>query len=109
MNKFKIINYKYPNYILFGFIFLFAVCYILFAPQARARDEIDELTEQINELQRSLDMSRDATTPLEATLNNLEKQIASIQAKIAGKITKEKKPQISIKSKLTKNKIIIYN
>ena len=33
----------------------------------------------------------------------------SIQAKIAGKITKEKKPQISIKSKLTKNKIIIYN
>ena len=33
----------------------------------------------------------------------------SIQAKVAGKITKEKKPQISIKSKLTKNKIIIYN
>ena len=61
---------------------LFASASLLFAITVQA-DEIDELTKQIGELQKSLEMSVNATTPLESTLKDMENQISSIQGKIA--------------------------
>jgi peptidoglycan hydrolase-like amidase len=45
-------------------------------------DEYDDLGKQIEELNKKLEMSRQATTPLESTLSDLEKRIASIRASI---------------------------
>lgn len=68
--------------ILVVFLFLFSTFYLLHTISVKA-DELDDLTKQINDLQRNLEMSRAATTPLESTLKDLERQIAGIQGKIA--------------------------
>lgn len=56
-------------------------CALLVTIPVRA-DEFDELTKQISDLQKSLEMSMAATTPLETTLKDLEARIAGIKARI---------------------------
>lgn len=68
--------------LLFLFLFLASISAISISRPARA-DELDDITKQINELQKSLEMSQAATTPLISTLENLDAQIASIRANIA--------------------------
>lgn len=75
-NKFQ------ASFVKLLFIVLFSVCGLFIAVSVRA-DEIDELTKQIGDLQKSLEMSVAATTPLESTLKGMENQISSIQGKIA--------------------------
>lgn len=48
----------------------------------RADDEVDNLQKQINDLQNQLDLSKNATTPLESEVKNLEAQLASIITKL---------------------------
>lgn len=69
-------------YIFSFFITLFIFSLFLFTSFALA-DEFDDLTKQINDLQRSLEMSQAATVPLEVTLKDLDGQIAAIRAHIA--------------------------
>ncbi len=45
-------------------------------------DELEDIQKQINNLQKQLDMSRQATKPLESALNKLRSQIKSIQNQI---------------------------
>lgn len=45
-------------------------------------DELEELQKQINDLQNQLELSRDATTPLETEVKSLEAQLASIAARL---------------------------
>jgi peptidoglycan hydrolase CwlO-like protein len=70
---------KYVVFPVFFVLFLF-LGFSVFTVRA---DEIDDLTKQITDLTRSLDMSRAATTPLQASLKDLERQISTIQGKIA--------------------------
>lgn len=53
----------------------------LFAGSTNA-DELEELQKQINDLQHQLELSRDATTPLETEVKSLEAQLASIAARL---------------------------
>ena len=55
---------------------------VLLAGGARAISPIEELQTEIDKLSASLEMSRRATTPLEAELSRLRAQLASIQAGI---------------------------
>ena len=64
--------------------FLFAVVILslfLFIGNTRA-DEIEDLQKQIDDLEQQLELSRNATTPLEAEVKNLEAQLDSIVARI---------------------------
>lgn len=45
-------------------------------------DELEELQKQINDLQHQLELSKSATTPLEAEVKSLEAQLASIAARL---------------------------
>ncbi|OGK47682.1 hypothetical protein A3A55_01530 [Candidatus Roizmanbacteria bacterium RIFCSPLOWO2_01_FULL_40_14] len=73
---------KISSIIFIIFLAVFTFSFFIFSLSVKA-DELDDITKQINELQKSLQMSQAATTPLIATLDNLEAQIASIRANIA--------------------------
>lgn len=61
---------------------LFTIYGLLFTTSAQA-DEYDDLQKKIDELTRAMQMSQDATKPLESTLTKLEQDIESIRAQIA--------------------------
>ncbi|RJO61163.1 hypothetical protein C4544_03565 [candidate division WS5 bacterium] len=55
---------------------LYPIPYTLFTVHA---DEVEELQQQINEYNKSLELSENATKPLEGQLNSLKIQLANIQ------------------------------
>lgn len=66
---------------LLAFIFIFTLAFFVFLPSSKA-DELENLQNQINDLSKQLEMSKNATTPLEGEVKNLEGQIAGISAKL---------------------------
>ncbi len=60
-------------------------------------DEIEDIQKQIDSLSRQLEMSRQATRPLESTLNKLNSQIATIRKEISGITNQLKKEELAIK------------
>ena len=66
----------------FLLVFSVFVSLFLFVGTTNA-DEISDLQKQIDELSKQLEMSRDATTPLEAEVKNLETQLVSISARLS--------------------------
>lgn len=58
-------------------IFLFSSFFIV-VPKSSS-DEYDNITQQINDLKRALDLSINATKPLESQLNNIRKEIGDIK------------------------------
>ncbi len=62
-------------------LLVFGVGMLLMAPLSRA-DEIEDLQHQIDKLNHQLEMSRQATRPLESTVNNLQKEIKNITYQI---------------------------
>ena len=91
----KLANRRWKFYSIF--IVLFAICYLLFATSHVSADEFDDLTKQIGELQRAMQMSQAATTPLESTLKDLETRISSIRGRIIDLSDKleEKKEEVA--------------
>lgn len=64
-------------------LIVFAFVWLSSAPLIFS-DELDELTKQINDLTKALQMSKAATAPLESELKRMQQQIADIKAKVAG-------------------------
>lgn len=62
------------------FLLIIFLSLFLFVGTSRA-DEIEELQKQIDDLQHQLELSKNATTPLESEVKNLESQLASINAR----------------------------
>ena len=64
-------------------------------------DELDQITQQINDLQKKLEMSKGATAPHEAEVNRLEKEMNTLSAKIdqIAKDTVQKEKDIAITEK----------
>ncbi len=58
------------------------IIFFTFAHIAKS-DELDDLNKQIGDLQRSLDMSVNATRPLESQLENMQQQINGIKSQLA--------------------------
>src|SRR3990167_1255387 len=70
--------------LLIGIIPLFLILYSLFhfAPSVQA-DEYQDLQNQINDLQHQLELSKNATTPLEGQVKDLNGQLDAIVSRIA--------------------------
>lgn len=58
-----------------------ATCYLLLTTNSYA-DEVEDLQRQINDLNKSLELSKAATKPLEGQLDSLKFQLAQIQSKL---------------------------
>jgi peptidoglycan hydrolase CwlO-like protein len=76
-----------------------ALAACLVVPSAQAINPEEELQQQINETQRLLDMSKNATTPLEAEVANLAKRIQNAKNTIANLRAEQKKKDAEIKAK----------
>lgn len=63
------------------FLFIFFVSFV-FVPKTSS-DELNEITRQISDLTNSLNMSINATKPLESQLKSLETQISNIKIRVA--------------------------
>ncbi|RJQ38407.1 hypothetical protein C4559_01275 [Candidatus Microgenomates bacterium] len=61
------------------FIFLISLVFV----KKNSADELDDLSKQINELTAALNMSVNATKPLESELINLQKQINGIKGRVS--------------------------
>lgn len=68
-------------------------------PTAMAIDPVDELQQQINDNQKMLDMSVNATKPLESEVVKLSQRLQSAQATIRNLQTEQQKKQDEIKEK----------
>lgn len=66
--------------LLFSF-FIFAASLFLFVPKIHS-DELDDINKKISDLTSQLNQSVNATRPLESQLENLQKQIADIKARV---------------------------
>lgn len=70
-------------------ILILSICALVFLSgtlllsQKVYSDEFDDLTHKIQELERSLTMSKDATTPLEARVKDLKHQLSGIEERVA--------------------------
>lgn len=73
---------KIRGFLVSLFIFLFLLVGISYQLPAIYADEVEDLQRQINELNKSLDLSKAATKPLEGQLNSLKVQLAQIQTKL---------------------------
>ncbi len=67
--------------IILTLLFIFA-SFFAYVKINHAADPIDELTQQIKDLTSKLDMSVNATRPLESQLNSMQKQISSIKYQV---------------------------
>lgn len=73
---------------------LIMILSLFFTVRAAGADELEEITKQINDLAKQLEMSQNATTPLEAEVKSQESQLASLSArldKIAGELDESEK------------------
>jgi len=68
-------------------------------PTAMAIDPVDELQQQINDNQKMLDMSVNATKPLESEVVKLSQRMQSAQATMANLRVKQQEQQETIKQK----------
>lgn len=69
-------------------------------------DELDEINKKIDDLNKSLQMSKNATTPLESTLSNMDSQINQIQKRldgVANGIEQKKKELVALEEKIKKS------
>ncbi len=80
-------------------LFTLCICLFLFllnifiVPKSFS-DELDDLTKKISDLNTALNMSINATAPLESELNNLQSQITDIKSRVAAidaDVTQKKK------------------
>ncbi len=67
--------------LLLCLVILLATSYQLLATNIWA-DELEDLTKQISDLNKSLTLSQNATKPLEGQLDSLKRQLASIQLRL---------------------------
>ena len=63
--------------LLISFVLLFSII------NPSSADEISDIQKQIDYLQHQLELSKNATTPLESQVKSLEEQLASIRARLA--------------------------
>ena len=83
------IKLQKPHQLLFVLLLVFGVVAglnsIKFSPNGISQvfaDEVDDLQKQINELEKLKQLSEDATKPLEAEVDSLEKRISNARASI---------------------------
>ncbi|OGH19199.1 MAG: hypothetical protein A3F31_01755 [Candidatus Levybacteria bacterium RIFCSPHIGHO2_12_FULL_38_12] len=88
--KFKIQNSKFAIILLpmkqhiLRLFFLISLClFFFFAQTSFSEDQIDTLGKQIDELTRALNMSINATRPLESELSRLQNQITGIKGRVS--------------------------
>lgn len=63
------------------FFMLFVICSLLFVRIVHA-DELDEIAKKLTDLKRALEMSINATTPLEKNLTKLQEQLDAIKNRV---------------------------
>ncbi len=64
------------------FVMIFTLISLLFLIHPTLADELDDVTKQINDLNTALNMSINATRPLESQLISMQQQITSIKAQV---------------------------
>src|SRR3989344_1250551 len=64
-------------------LILSVIFFITVSPKIIYSDELDDITKQINDLQRSLNMSIQATAPLESQIKDMKKQISDVEDRVS--------------------------
>jgi SpoIID/LytB domain protein len=97
-------------FLAFTLIVLLFSAVMVFHPTMSSADELDDINKQLSDLNNQLDKSVAATKPLQSELNNIQKQMVSIKARVAGieADSKVKRKQIDdgYKDMVEKQKII---
>jgi len=86
-----------------------ASCFLLLASSSSA-DELDEINKKIEELKRARQMSIDATAPLVAQLQNIEKILSDVEAKLNAVsigIQRKKSELIELEKKIAENEDLL--